>query len=388
MKIERIVAAPVAPGSRLGPATSPRHTWHEGTDAGNTLGRYREFTGRGAEFSPPWPAVVCVAFAEDGTWGMGMTGHAGPVVPLINDWFGPLACGESVFATERIWERMFRVSANFGTSGLASYAMSAVDLALWDLKGKILGRPVYELMGGPATDRIYCYATGHDLDWFRELGFGAMKLVLPLAEARGIEALNAAEELVAGAREQVGGATELMLDCWPVSDVDYIVRVAERLRPYGLKWLEDFLTPEDMAGFDAVRRRVPWQTLATGERWYTHLPFLAAAASRSVDIFQPDVQWVGGVTAALKIAHIADAAGIQIAMHGGVNDAYGQHVCYALPNNIWGEIYIASAPGVPLEEGWRPTPGMAIPKNGWLVPSDAPGFGIEMTRDEVEAAMG
>lgn len=387
MRIDRIVAAPVRADGVLGAARSPRHTWHEGTDAGNTLSRYREFTGRGDELSPPWPALACMAFAEDGTWGLGMTAHAGPVVPLINDYFGPLAAGQDVFATERIWDQMFRVSANFGASGLASYAMSAVDLALWDLKGKLTGRPVYELMGGPATDRICCYATGHDLEWFMELGFPAMKLVLPFGEARGIEALDAAEMLVASARETVGWHRELMLDCWPVSDVEYMVRLAERLRPYGLKWLEDFLTPEDYAGFDAMRRRVPWQTLATGERWYTHLPFLAAAQSRCVDIFQPDVQWVGGVTATLKVAHIADATGIQIAMHGGVNDAYGQHVCYALPNNIWGEIYIAGAPGVPLQEGWRPTPGMAVPKDGWLVPSDAPGFGIEMTRDEVETAV-
>jgi L-rhamnonate dehydratase len=387
MKIASITAAPVAPGGRLAPATSPRHTWHLGTDAGNTLGRYAEFTGKGDAIQPPWPAVACVARAEDGTWGLGMTSHAGPVVPIINDYFGPLATGQSVFATERIWDQMFRLSANFGASGFASYAMSAVDLALWDLKGKLLGRPVFELMGGPARDRIHCYATGHDYAWFMELGFDAIKLVLPFAEAGGAAALDAAEQVVAEARSAVGWERELMLDCWPASEVEFMVRVAERLRPYRLKWLEDFLTPEDYAGFDAMRARVPWQTLATGERWYTHLPFLAAAKTRCVDIFQPDVQWVGGVTAAQKIAAIADAAGIGLAMHGGVNDAYGQHVCYALPANVWGEIYVASAPGVPLEEGWRPTPGMALPKSGWLVPSDAPGFGIEMTQDELEAAV-
>jgi len=387
MKIASIRAAAVAPGGRLGPATSARHTWHHGTDAGNTLGRYAEFTGRGDEIRPPWPAVACVARAEDGTWGLGMSAHAGPVVPIINDYFGPLASGQNAFATERIWDQMFRLSANFGASGLASYAMSAVDLALWDLKGKLTGRPVYELMGGPAHDRIRCYATGHDHDWFMELGFQAMKLVLPFAEAGGAAALDAAEKVVADTREAIGWERDLMLDCWPVSDVEFMVRLAERLRPYRLKWLEDFLTPEDYAGFDAMRRRVPWQTLATGERWYTHLPFLAAAQSRCVDIFQPDVQWVGGVTGTQKVAAIADAAGIAIAMHGGVNDSYGQHVCYALPGNQWGEIYVASAPGVPLLEGWRPTPGMSVPVAGWLVPSDAPGFGIEMTQDELEAAV-
>lgn len=71
-----------------------------------------------------------------------------------------------------------------------------------------------------------------------------------------------------------------------------------------------------------------------------------------------------------------------------MNDSYGQHTCLAMPSNTWGELYVDSAPGVPLEEGWRPTPGMAVPKNGTLVPNDAPGFGIELTLDEVEAMTG
>ena len=318
---------------------------------------------------------------ESGLIGIGEGGE-----PSTMEQCAGLLIGQDPFRIEHLWQRMFR--GYFYPAGREkTHSLGGLDLALWDLKGKLLGHPVYELMGGPATDRIRCYATGHDHAWFTELGFQAMKLVLPFAEAGGIAALDAAEKLVAETREAIGWERELMLDCWPVSEVEFMVRVAERLRPYRLKWLEDFLTPEDYAGFDAMRTRVPWQTLATGERWYTPLPFLAAAKSRCVDIFQPDVQWVGGVTGTQKVAAIADAAGIGLAMHGGVNDAYGQHVCYALPGNQWGEIYVASAPGVPLEEGWRPTPGMAVPRDGWLVPSDAPGFGIEMTQDELEAAV-
>ena len=88
----------------------------------------------------------------------------------------------------------------------------------------------------------------------------------------------------------------------------------------------------------------------------------------------------------LKIGHIAEAAGIGVALHGAMNDAYGQHLAFAMPTNIWGEFYIDSAPGVPLEDGWRPTPGMALPKGGHLVPSDAPGFGITLSLDQIEAA--
>ncbi len=388
MKIERIVAAPLTDGSKLGRGTSPRAASDLMVDGGNTLARYREFSGRGSYHDHPWSDTVCMAFAEDGTWGMGMTGCAGPVVPIINDFLAPLISSENVMATERTWDMMFNHASVHGAGGLTSYAISAVDLALWDLKGKLLGRPVYELMGGPVRENIHCYATGTDFDWFLELGFEAVKVTCPYGEALGDFALARIEELAAQAREAVGDERELMMDCWAVGSVEFMVRLAERMRPYRLKWLEDFLYPEDFEGFEEMRRRVPWQTLATGERWVTHLPFLEAATKRTVDIFQPDIRWAGGVTAVQKIGHIAEGAGLQVSLHGGMNDSYGQHTCLAMPSNTWGELYVDSAPGVPLEEGWRPTPGMAVPKNGTLVPNDAPGFGIELTLDEVEAMTG
>ena len=82
---------------------------------------------------------------------------------------------------------MFRLTKPYGTEGLASYAISAVDLALWDLKGKLLGQPVYSLLGGPARDKIFCYATGNDVDWYQELGFRAFKLACPYGPADGLE---------------------------------------------------------------------------------------------------------------------------------------------------------------------------------------------------------
>jgi len=385
MKIERIVARALTPGCALDRATSPRTAYKFENDSGNALGRHREFTGQGSYHDKPWPPLVCMAIAEDGTWGIGVTDFAGPVAPVINDLLGPVLTGENVMATERLWDMMTRYIAVAGGGGLEGRAISAVDLALWDLKGKLLGRPVYELIGGPVRDRIFCYATGSDTEWHLECGFQAVKITCPRAEAGGVEALDLAEAYVARTREMVGDHRELMLDCWPVTEVDFMVRLAERLRPYRLKWLEDFLMPGDMAGFDEMRRRVPWQTLATGERWYELHPFSEAVARRSVDILQPDIRWVGGLTACIKIGHVAEAAGLQIALHGAMNDAFGQHACHGIMANTWGEFLIDSAPGVPLEEGWRPTPGMAVPKDGWLVPSDAPGFGIELTKDEIEA---
>ena len=115
-----------------------------------------------------WPRVACVATAEDGTWGLGLTLHGAPVAAVINDHFGPLLAGQPVTATEKAWDLMHRATAPYGASGLASYAMSAVDLALWDLKGKLLRRPVYELLGGPQKERIFCYASNTDLSYGME----------------------------------------------------------------------------------------------------------------------------------------------------------------------------------------------------------------------------
>ena len=192
--------------------------------------------------------------------------------------------------------------------------------------------------------------------------------------------------MVSKTRELIGERIDLMLDCWMAFDVDFAVRLAERLRPYQLRWMEDCLIPEDFQGFKTMRERLPWQPLATGEHWYATQPFLFAASERVVDVLQPDIQWVGGVTATVKICHIAEAAGIPVIPHGGMNDAYGQHTCYAMPNIPWGEFFMGSAPGVPLEEGFRRTPGMAVPKDGHLVPNGAAGFGIELTKEQIEAA--
>ena len=116
--------------------------------------------------------------------------------------------------------------------------------------------------------------------------------------------------------------------------------------------------------------------------WYLPSAFAAAARAKLVDIFQPDIHWVGGLTAIAKICAIAEAAGISVIPHGGGITAYGQHACYALPAIPWAECFVATPPGVPPEEAVR-IPGIATPKNGRMVPSNRPGFGIEITEEHL-----
>jgi L-rhamnonate dehydratase len=325
--------------------------------------------------------------AEDGSWGFGTGRMGAPAISLINDHLGKLLEGEPCFATERLWDMIYRLASPYSAAGLASYAISAIDLALWDLKGRVLGRPVYELLGGPAREQITCYATGNDTDWYLELGFPATKLACPYGPADGLDGLAKNEALVARTRKLVGDNVDLMLDCWMAFDVEFAVRLAERLRPYRLKWIEDCLIPEDFDGFAEMRRRLPWMGLATGEHWYALPPFFHAAKHALVDIFQPDIEWVGGLTACVKICHIAEAAGRSVMLHAGMNTLYGQHLTYAMPAAVWGEYFVHAPPGVPLAQIVT-IPGTPAPQNGIVRPPEAPGFGMQITTEWIEKCAG
>ena len=389
MKIKEIRAAAVnlTPQSK----TQPRVPKLDTGGFIRPMARYSEFN-RG-DWGPHWTRAACVVTAEDGTWGLGLANHGGPVLSLINDHFAPLLVGQECMATEKIWDLMRRASASYHTAGLPSYAISAVDNAMWDLKGKLLGCPVYQLLGGPQKDKIFCYASNTDISygtensiaWFLELGFKAVKLFARYGPESGIAGIRKTEELVAHTRAQIGDDVELMLDAWMSLNVEYVVRLVEALKPYRLKWLEDYLLPEDMDSYFKVRQRVPSQILATGEHWYTIHPFALAASQGLVDILQPDVQWAGGITALVRICHIAEAHGLTVISHAGMNYPYGQHLSYAMPVIEWGERSEGvSPPGVPLEERVV-LPGTPVIKDGYLTPSDAPGFGIEVTKDWLES---
>ncbi len=390
MKIRSIRAAIIDLPQQ--PTTMPRVPKQPTNGFISPMARYPEF--RKPDWTAAWKRVACVVTAEDGTWGLGVTLHAGPVERIINDHFAPLLTGQNCLATEKLWDVMGRAASPYGVPGLTSYAISAVDTALWDLKGKLLGRPVYELLGGPQKERIPCYASTTDLSygvensiaWFLELGFKAIKVFLPYGPEDGLAGMRRNEEIVARAREQVGDDVELMVDAWMSLNVEYVVRLTEALRPYRIKWLEDYLPPDDLDSYFKVRQRLPGATLATGEHWYSIGPFALAASHGLVDILQPDVLWVGGITAAVRICHLAEAHGLTVISHAGMNYPYGQHLAYAMPAIPWGERSEGVAPpGVPLEE-MVTLPGTAPIKDGFLVPSDAPGFGLEVTHEWLERA--
>ncbi|MCA9984125.1 MAG: hypothetical protein KDE59_07520 [Anaerolineales bacterium] len=364
--------------------TPPRRpSWWVHTEVANPMSWYPRYKPHRDLWLPKWESVWCKVTLEDGTWGVGQTSHGGPVAAIINDHLGPNLIGEDGLAIEKLSDMMWRMTKPYGSTGLAAYAVSAIDLALWDAKGRVLGQPVYSLIGGPQKEKLFCYSTGNDVDWYQELGFRAFKLACQYGPADGLAGLDKNEAHIAAVREQIGDECELMLDCWMAFDVDYTVRLAERLRPYRVRWLEECLVSEDFDAHLELRRRLPWQTLSTGEHWYTHVPFLWALRHDAVDILQPDIQWCGGLTTCIKIAHAAEAAGKKVILHGGGHTVFGQHFSYAMAAVPWLEYFISSPPGVPLAEAIN-IPGQAAAEDGWLVPNDGPGFGHELPADWFE----
>lgn len=370
-------------------ATTParRKPWSAEGPVACPMTRYPEFAPFRPLWMPPFGSFLCVIEAEDGTQGFAIGNHGRPVAEIIERHLGPRLLGQQVTATEKVWDMATRMCTVFGSGGIASYAVSAVDLALWDLKGKLLGRPVYELIGGPAREHCDCYATGNDTDWHLELGFRGSKMACPWGPPDGLDGLHRNVDHIASRRELVGDGVELMLDCWMAFDVEYTVRLAEALRPYRLKWMEECLPSDDLDAHAEARARLPWQTLATGEHWFGTPTFQQAVSRRVVDILQPDINWCGGLTAVIKIVALAEAAGVSVILHGGGTTPYGQHASYALPGLRWTEFFIASPPGVPLAETWG-LPGVAYAVDGKLVPSDAPGFGLEVDLAEAKPYLG
>lgn len=394
MKIKEIQVCRLQPPEPLhdGPPQS-RPGWGATSIQATPMNRFEEGIRPTSGFGRPGGLVWAKAIAEDGTWGAGCTDCGSTSSILIRDCLAPMLVGKPVGAIDLCNDLMWRGTLGFGNEGLTARAVAAVDLALWDLWGHALDQPVYSLAGGPARTEVEAYATGNDVDWNLELGFNKFKLARPFGPYDGQAGIDGTVELMAQTRNLIGPDADLKLDCWMAFDVDFAVRLCEALRPYRMRWMEEMLPPQDWSGHRQLRQRLPWQSLATGEHWSTRHPGMRAIEERLVDLIQADIMWIGGFTEAMKLAHFADAAGIQMCLHVGANDNFGQHWTFAMPNTPLIEFFQASAPGIPLEgchlgaagatqrQVYRTPPGVTLPKDGKVGLPPGPGFGHEIPEE-------
>lgn len=355
--------------------------WNSHAHRSQPIARYPEFTrvdgNRPGSTGKAWVQIT----AEDGTYGLGSCSHGELAAAVIDYFIAPLIEGKDALATELLNDLIYR-SHEAWQGGVATAAQSAVDLALWDLKGKLLERPVYDLLGGPSRDSIELYATGDDIEWMRELGFTRYKISNPFYYEEGSEGLAKLEEHVARQRERAGDEAELMFNPVMSFNVDWALRVAERLRPYKLRWFEEPLPPNNVSGHKELKDAITWTALATGEHSYGRKEFQQMISARAVDIVQPDMEWSGGLSEVVKIYTYAEAAGIDTIPHTGAETAWGQHFGIAMPESSMAEWFVSTDVGQPLED--KLLPGVPSAVDGKVKPSDAPGWGLEIPESWIE----
>lgn len=306
-------------------------------------------------------------------------------------WLERFVIGENGLHIDRVTEKLHQLTFWVGRGGAMTHAISAINLALWDLAAKALGQPVSTLLGGSYRRSVPVYGSilfrpvetlEQRITEMLERGFRAIKLGW---DPFGRQSLACDEKLVRTAREVAGGETRVMIDAggsdpfWKLRYKDALER-ARMLGDYGITWFEEPLRPDDVEGYARLADASPVQ-IAHGEvltRRQTFVPYFAA---RAMDIAQPDVTKVGGLSEMRRIAWMAERHGIDIVPHGwntAVGLAADIHFVSTLPERSFVEFNTGNA----LVEELVTNP-FALDTEGNLRVPDAPGFGIEIDRERL-----
>lgn len=320
---------------------------------------------------------------DAGVSGLGLTGGLRATRALIHEHLADVLVGRDPFETERLWEALFWRVRGYGRKGLAFQAVSALDIALWDLKAKALELPLYRLLG-PCRDDVPVYGSGgwtnHTLDelvaeqrGFVEQGFPRVKMKIGKdfgqAEREDLQRLEAV-------RKAIGDDVELYVDANNGYHAKQAIRMARHLEDYGVAWFEEPVLADDIDGLAAVARATPIP-VASGEHEYTKYGFRDLIARGGADIVQPDVGRVGGITEWLKVAHLAHAFNLPVAPH-----AYAPvhlHLAMATPNLRVVEVLNMESAS---NERWF-TELPPIQGGRWKPFADRPGLGLALHPDAV-----
>jgi L-rhamnonate dehydratase len=361
-----------------------RNHWIDGQIA-TPMSKYPEYRATRSSFGlNVFGTVVVEVEAEDGTVGVGTSTGGPPAAWLVEHHLARFVEGKRADALELIWDQMWRSSLYYGRKGLAVNAISAIDLALWDLLGRLRDEPVHAMIGGAVRDEIEFYATGPRPDVAKELGFIGGKLPLVHGPAEGDEGLRRNVAAAAEMRSRVGEPEEFFLafDCWMALTVEYTLRLIEAIRPYRFKWVEEFLPPDDYAGYAEVRRRAPPDLLlTTGEHEWTRWGFRQLIDGRCADVVQPDVNWCGGLTELLKIAAYASAHDVLVIPHG--SSVYSYHFVCTRHESPFAEFLMMAPDAASVVPMFTPLlTGEPVPERGRIPVSalDRAGFGVELDR--------
>jgi len=350
-------------------------SWLTETVVSNPMSIYPEYFERRSSWYRTMSAGVVEVTLENGIAGFGFIGGAkgSAASQLISEQLRDLVVGKSVFDTELIQEQLYRASVFYGRGGLAQCVISGIDIALWDAKGKLLGQPVYNLIGGKTRDRLKTYYTGNDPAALEKFGISDMKIAIPYGPAHGEEGMIENEKIVAEARRAIGSSGFIALDIYMSWDVPYTLRMYDRLKGYGISWLEEPVSPDNYEGYREIRRKIG-AMVTGGEHEYTLEGFRRLIEEGCVDIVQPDIYRAGGVTGLKKIAALAKAHHLKVICHGIGSPTYHFLISNGpelSPFCEYIDIYREATPDWVLTDDPRPA-------EGYLTLSDESGFGYTL----------
>lgn len=328
--------------------------------------------------------------SEDGIAGWGEGYGPADVLAAGVKYLSQFVVGQNPLSTEVIWENLYRRTLDYARSGILMAAISAIDVAIWDLKGKILGLPVHQLLGGKKRDTIFPYATGlyfreeDDLAkaladealMYKDLGYKAVKMKVGLSVEEDIKNVTAV-------RNALGDNVELMIDSNHAYNLREAIYLSKSLEDLKISWFEEPLLPEFYEQYAELRAKtnIP---IATGECEYLRFGFHRLLKNNSADILQPDICACGGLSEAKKIATLASTYGVEIVPH-----SWGTYVAISAAMHFVANLDCIPGrlkmPRFTLEHdrtanGLRDNltfPDFEV-NNGELVISDKPGLGVEI----------
>jgi L-rhamnonate dehydratase len=337
--------------------------------------------------------LLVEVFTDDGHVGLGNAALAPRITKQVIDlYLKPLLIGQDPWDIERLWQHMYRKTMAFGRKGVGMVAISAVDIALWDLLGKSAKQPVYRLLGGRTKTRIPVYASrlysvelselAAEATRYKEEGYRAMKLRFGWGPADGAGGMQRNLDLVRTVREAVGHGIDVMADAYMGWTLDYARRMLPLLEPFHLRWLEEPVIPDDIHGYAELKAygRIP---IAGGEHEFTLYGFRELLGAHALDYIQFDTNRVGGITQARKIAALAEAYSVPVIPHAGQMHNY--HIVMASLNSPMAEYF----PVVDVEVGnelfWYIFKGEPKSENGYIDLSDTtPGLGLTINESGLE----
>ncbi|MEV7429871.1 mandelate racemase/muconate lactonizing enzyme family protein [Nocardioides sp. NPDC092400] len=343
--------------------------------------------------------------SDNGLVGWGEGGQYGPPEPVasaIDDVLAPLLIGKAADDPVAVWERLYAFSRDFGQKGTYVEALSAIDIALWDLTGKAQGRPVHALLGGAFRDRITAYATGcyyredfrdsasmlrnlqAEAETYANAGFGILKMKV------GLLSVQEDAERVACVRKAIGDDISLLVDANHAYSATTAIRMGRALEEHGVLWFEEPVVPEDRDGYRRVREALD-VPIAGGEAEFTRYGFRDLVAGGCVDIVQPDLCVSGGISEFVKIHALASTFGVLTVPHvwgSGIALAAGIQALATVPPtpHTYAPVPLQNEPVIEYDRTSNPLRDELLVENfgledGHLVVPQGPGLGVTVDED-------